>query len=174
MTVIEWIAKYWIEWVCALVSGGVILFAKRYIKMHKQVTEQEWKDKEKNMCGKIITNFDEKIKAVEKQSSEEDNRIHEDLDHIHNEIDNIQTKVSTVETGVLSIQGKQFRDYCSMLLETGHYITVEEYEEFETDYEVYKGLGGNHRGDALHDRVVDKIRAQMKAENNKIRYFKDE
>jgi hypothetical protein len=51
------------------------------------------------------------------------------------------------------------------LLGTGHYITVDEYEEFEADYATYKRLKGNHRGDALHDRVIDKVRAQMKAEN---------
>ena len=156
MQVLEWIAKYWVQWLCALISGGVVLFAKHYIKMHKQIVEEEQKNKEKAICNKIIENFDEKIKTVEEQSAEEDARIRDELDHIHTEID-------TVETGILSIQGKQFKDYCSKLLETGHYISVEEYEEFEAEYDVYKSLGGNHRGDALHDRVVDKVRAQMKA-----------
>lgn len=158
MEVLEWIAKYWINWVCALVAGGVVLFAKHYVKLQKQAMEDKWKDKEKNMCGKIICTLEEKIGAVEAQSVEEDNRLHEELDGVHKDVDN-------VSKGVLSIQGKQFRDYCGYLLTTGHYITVDEYEEFESEYEVYKCLGGNHRGDALHDRVVDKVQAQMRMEN---------
>lgn len=174
MEVLQWIAKYWVEWLCTLITGGVILFAKRYISMHKKVIEQEWKDKEKHMCGKIIENFDEKIHKVEQQSSEEDTRIHEELDGLHVELDDIHDDIGHLGSGILSIQGKQFKDYCERLLQTGHYIDVEEYEEFESEYEVYKSLGGNHRGDALHDRVVDKVRAQMKAENNAIHYFKEE
>lgn len=120
--------------------------------------EEKWKEKEKNMCGKIITTIEEEIKKVESASKKEDEKIHCELDEVHSDIDN-------VSSGVLSIQGKQFRDYCEYLLQAGHYITVDEYEEFESEYEVYKCLGGNHRGDALHDRVVDKVQAQMRAEN---------
>lgn len=158
MEVLEWIAKYWVQWLCGLVAGGVVLFAKHYIKLQKKAMEDKWSDKEKNMCGKIICTLEEKIGAVELQSKEEDNKIHIELNEIHKDID-------TMESGILSIQGKQFRDMCERLLQSGHYITVDEYEEFESEYIVYKGLGGNHRGDALHDRVVDKVQAQMRAEN---------
>lgn len=163
MNVLEWIAKYWINWLCALVAGGVVLFAKHYVKLQKQALDDKWKEKEKNMCGKIIATFEDEIKEVEAKSKEEDNKLHEELNKVHNDVDN-------VSKGVLSIQGKQFRDYCEVLLTSGHYISVDEYEEFESEYEVYKGLGGNHRGDALHDRVVDKVQAQMRAEN---RSFED-
>jgi len=100
------------------------------------------------MCGKIITTFDTKISEVEKKSSEEDALI-------HNELDKINTEVDTIESGILSIQGKQFRELCEELL-TQDYITVEEYEDFEAEYDIYKSLGGNHKGDALHARVVAK------------------
>lgn len=159
MEVLEWIAKYWVNWLCMLVAGGIALFAKHYVKLQKKALEDKWADKEKTMCGKILCTLEEKITAVENQSKEEDSRIQRDLDHLHQEID-------TIESGILSIQGKQFRDYCERLLEAGYYITVDEYEEFESEYEVYKGLGGNHRGDALHDRVIDKVQAQMRKENH--------
>lgn len=158
MEVLEWIAKYWINWLCVLVAGGISLFAKHYVKLQKQAMAEKWQEKEKSMCGKIIENFDEKITKVEAQSQAGDQSLRNELDHIHQE-------VNTMESGILSIQGKQFRDNCERLLEHGHYITVDEYEEFETEYGVYKSLGGNHRGDALHDRVVDKVQAQMRAEN---------
>lgn len=158
MEVLEWIAKYWVNWLCALAAGGIALFAKHYVKLQKEKMEHKWAEKEKNMCGKIISTLEDRIGAVEKQSSEEDKRIHKELDEIHKDVD-------SMESGILSIQGKQFRDFCEHLLAMGHYITVDEYEEFEIEYEVYKGLGGNHRGDALHDRVVDKVQVQMRKEN---------
>ena len=158
MEVLEWIAKYWINWLCVLVASGITFFAKHYVKLQKQHMEQKWAEKEKNMCGNIICTLEEKIGAVEIQSKDEDIKLHEELDHVHSDL-------NTINSGILSIQGKQFKDFCRELLEKGHYITVDEYEEFEAEYEVYKGLGGNHRGDALHDRVVDKVQAQMHAEN---------
>ncbi len=165
MEVLEWIAKYWVNWVCLLASGAIAWFAKHYIKLQKAAIEQKkkdleqkWEDKEKNMCGQIITKLEEEITAVEYSSKEEDEKIHKELNDVHEDL-------AHVSSGVLSIQGKQFRDYCEHLLQTGHYITVDEYEEFETEYSTYKRLGGNHRGDALHDRVVDKVKVQMENEN---------
>ena len=158
MEVLEWIAKYWVNWLCMLIAAGIGIFAKNYVKLQKKAMEDKWADKEKNMCGKIITTLEERIGEVETESQDEDERLHSELDHIH-------TEINAIETGILSIQGKQFRDMCERLLEQGHYINVDEYEEFESEYTVYKGLGGNHRGDALHDRVIDKVQAQMRAEN---------
>ena len=58
--------------------------------------EEKWKEKEKNMCGKIITTIEEEIKKVESASKEEDEKIHCELDEVHTDIDN-------VSSGVLSI-----------------------------------------------------------------------
>lgn len=159
MEILEWLGKYWLEWLCGLVATGALFFAKHYIKIQKQVNEEKWKNKEKNMCGKIITTLEDRIQGVEDKSAAEDVIIHKELDKIHSEVD-------TVESGILSVQGKQFREMCEDLLKQD-YITVEEYEEFEEEYAVYKGLGGNHRGDSLHARVVAKVDKQNnKPENN--------
>ena len=152
MEILEWLGKYWLEWLCGLVATGALFFAKHYIKIQRQVNEEKWKDKEKNMCGKIITTLENKIQGVEDKSAAEDVILHNELDKIHSEVD-------TIESGILSIQGKQFREMCEDLLKQD-YITIEEYEEFEEEYAVYKSLGGNHRGDSLHARVVAKCDKQ--------------
>ena len=152
MEVLDWLGRYWLEWLCGLIAGGALFFAKHYIKMQKQISEDKWKDKEKNMCGKIITTLENKIQGVEDKSAAEDIIIHNELDKIHSEVD-------TIESGILSIQGKQFREMCEDLVKQD-YITIEEYEEFEEEYAVYKSLGGNHRGDSLHARVVAKCDKQ--------------
>lgn len=152
MEILEWLGRYWLEWLCGLVATGALFFAKHYIKIQKQVNEEKWKNKEKNMCGKIITTLEDRIQGVEDKSAAEDVIIHKELDKIHSEVD-------TVESGILSIQGKQFREMCEDLLKQD-YITIEEYEEFEEEYAIYKSLGGNHRGDSLHARVVAKCDKQ--------------
>ena len=172
--VLQWIAQYWVSWACALIAGGVALFAKRYISMERKAAEEKWKDKEKNMCGKIITNFDEKIEQVEKNSGEKETKIYKEIDkmrkdlnekddNIYKDLNSVHLEVNTIKSGILSIQGKQFRELCIELLKKD-YITIEEYEDFENEYSVYKSLGGNHRGDALHARVVAKYDKQTSKE----------
>ena len=168
--ILQWIAQYWVSWVCALIAGGVIFFAKRYISMEKQAAEEKWKDKEKNMCGKIINNFDEKICEVKESSNIKENKLYQEIDAMRkamqdkdgaicNDLTSIHTEVNTIQNGILSIQGKQFREYCRELLKKD-VISLDEYEDFEMEYEVYKSLGGNHKGDSLHARVVEKFDKQ--------------
>lgn len=161
--VLAWIGTHWIEWLFCLVGAGLVFFAKHHVKTYKTLMEEKWKDKEKNMCGKIITTFEEKINEVEENSSQEDKNIKEELTNLREEMQQRDTamhrELGSLQDGILSIQGKQFRELCEDLLKQD-YITIEEYEDFEAEYSVYKSLGGNHRGDALHARVVAKVDKQ--------------
>ena len=163
MDALQWIAQYWINWACALIAGGVIAFAKHYIKIQKEALDKKWQEKEKNMCGKIICTFENNLDEVRKKSSEREASIRNDLTNMHDELvkkdTEIKKNIDTLQDGILSIQGKQFRELCKDLLKKD-YITIEEYEDFEAEYAVYKSLGGNHRGDALHERVVKKCDKQ--------------
>ena len=170
MEILEWLGKYWLEWLCGLIATGVIFFAKRYIFMEKKNAEEKWKDKEQNICNKIISNFDEKISEIKTASNDKEGKFYESVQTVQNNLDksdkiifddlsSIHGEVDTIESGILSIQGKQFRDMCEDLLQQDH-ISVDEYQEFEEEYSVYKKLGGNHRGDALHERVVAKFDKQ--------------
>lgn len=126
------------------------------------------------MCGKIITNFEDKIEEVKANSSEKEKGIYKELDamrtdmntqdsNICNDLNNIHKTVDVITNGILSIQGKQFRDMCEELL-SQDYISIEEYEDFEDEYAVYTSLGGNHKGDSLHARVVAKCDKQTSKE----------
>ena len=48
-----------------------------------------------------------------------------------------------------------------MLLAEDHFITMEEFEEEESEYATYKELHGNHTGDALHKAVCEKYYSQI-------------
>lgn len=170
MEILEWLGKYWLEWLCGLIATGALFFAKHYIKIQRQVNEEKWKEKEQNMCNKIISNFDEKISGIKTVSNDKESQLYKSVQTVQNNLDksdkiifddlsNIHSEVNIIESGILSIQGKQFRDMCEDLLQQDH-ISVDEYQEFEEEYSVYKKLGGNHRGDALHERVVAKFDKQ--------------
>ena len=47
--ILEVIVKYWVQWLCALVAGGVIFFARRYIKLERQALEEKWNEREQRM-----------------------------------------------------------------------------------------------------------------------------
>ena len=108
----------------------------------------------KEIRAEIVEELEGKIEEVRQHSDENDKKIQKDISELEN-------GVQRLSVGVLSLQGKQFKEYCRELLQPGHTITVSEYEDFESEYEVYKTLNGNHKGDLLHERVVDKFNAQL-------------
>ena len=75
---------------------------------------------------------------------------------LQNQISNLSDEMRSLKKGLLSIQGKEFRANCRKLLEDGHEITLDEWEEIDADHEAYNGLGGNHKGDQLYGLVKKK------------------
>ena len=148
------IVKYWVEWLCGLVALAVTFGAKHYIKLQKQSIEKQREEHDEALK-------EESIKTLEKEIQEEVNKSDRADAQVKADIEVMQSQLENLSTGLLSIQGKQFRENCLYLLDTEHTITFPEYEQFEEDYVAYKALGGNHRGDALHDRVVEKFNAQI-------------
>ena len=143
-------AKYWLEWVFGLIALGISFGAKHYVKLQKQSWEHKWQEQKNKAKDEVIEKLEKEIAEEVAKSEAVDKQLEADIEVIQNTLDNLTA-------GILSIQGKQFRDHCILLLRQDHIITVEEYEEFEEEYQAYKNLGGNHRGDALHDRVVEKF-----------------
>lgn len=152
---LDFIVKYWIEWVCGLIAAGVVFLAKHYVLMQKRILEQKWKEREEEAKNSVIQVLENELKEEISKSDKADEEMKEQIDGLYYQMENLTT-------GILSIQGKQFRDCCLLLLENGHEISVQEYEQFESDYVAYKALGGNHNGDALHDRVIEKFTNQLK------------
>ena len=158
MDVLQWIASYWVTWLCALIAGGVILFAKHYIKLQKKQFEDILEEREAATKEAVISSLKERMDLFEASSTNEDIRFNGEIEQLSNEVKDLRI-------GILSIQRKQFIDECKKLLEAGHSISLAEYEQIEEDHLAYKALGGNHNGDALHERVVDKVKTQINAIN---------
>ena len=152
--IVEVIIKYWVQWVCALVAAGVVFFARRYVKLERKALEDKWKEREQKAKNEVMEKITKDHEEEVAQLKDEDRKIRADIESLYLSLENLNT-------GILSLQGMQFRDTCEWLLSPDHYITVQEYEQFEEDYVAYKGLGGNHRGDALHKSVIEKFNKQL-------------
>lgn len=151
---IEIITKYWVQWVCGLGATGIVIWAKHIIKLEKNSVKIIKEQKMKEMRTEIVEELENKIEEVRQVSNEADKRMQE-------EINQVKIGITNLNAGVLSLQSKQFREECVYLLQKDHFITIDEYEQFEEDYAAYKNLGGNHNGDALHSRVVEKFASQV-------------
>ena len=132
---LEFILQYWIEFLFGLVVtvGGFII--KRLLKSYKQERAEEKK---------------EFLKEIQKEiKSEFTGRDQKDIE--------FQNEIKALKNGLLSIQGRAFKASCKKLLEEGHEITLEEYEEITKDHDAYNSLGGNHNGDQLYRLVRQKV-----------------
>lgn len=127
------------------IVGVLTWWVKRYLKLeheHNKSEQQKFRKDILNEAQEDNKKLDARIDAVEKQ-----------LNHFLG--------------ALLSLQGSLFREFCEELLEPGRVITIDEFEQFENDYQVYKSLGGNHRGDTLHDSVVRKFNKHVQKEEIK-------
>lgn len=86
--IIEVIVKYWVQWVCALIAGGVVFFARRYIKLERKALEDKWAEREKKAKDYVLQKFsDERDKEVA-LLRDEDKKIRADIEAIYLALDN--------------------------------------------------------------------------------------
>lgn len=97
--------------------------------------------------------------------NERDQRFQEEDNRLHNEINELKDDFKIMKGGILSIQGRDFKADCRILLQRDHDITLNEYEAILEAHSVYKSLGGNHEGDALFSMVQAKYQNYLNAGN---------
>lgn len=140
--VLDFIIKYWLEFVLGIVATGLSIACKKIYKMYKSEKQhQKTKEQKEFYAGleKLIKQGNEESKAADKI---------------------LQDQIDVVTQGVLNIQKRHFKQECRELLKENHEITLEEYETANEDHDIYNALGGNHDGDTLFDMV------RKKATNN--------
>lgn len=151
---IEFIIKYWVQFLLGVVAASITWFAKRFMALHKAKIEADRVKRYGELENKIVQKIEKEINKESLESRQADERMEK-------EISQLADNVNGLTIGVLSIQGREFRHQCRALLKEDHVISIDEYEQFEEDYEAYKALKGNHKGDALHDSVVEKFNTQV-------------
>mgnify|MGYP003458818593 FL=1 len=172
------VLKYWVEFLLASVVGIVGFFGKRYLKLEKEDRKREQTEffeklakniqqENTNMINSLSNKYNELEHEVEGQYTEITTEVSKamiagrdeskaDDEVLQDQISNLSDEMRSLKKGLLSIQGKEFRANCRKLLEDGHEITLDEWEEIDADHEAYNGLGGNHKGDQLYSLVKKK------------------
>lgn len=151
---LEVITQYWVLWLCGLLAGAVIYVVKRWTKLERENMVNDRHQEISAMRKEIVDKLEGEIAVEVKKSNESDLQIRADLEVLENGLDNLTR-------GILSLQGAIFKQECRRLLESGHVITLEEYEQCVEDHEAYNGLGGNNRGDSLFSSVEIKWKNQL-------------
>ena len=172
------VLKYWVEFLLASVVGIVGFFGKRYLKLEREERKREQTEffeklakniqkENTNMINSLSNKYNELEHEVEDQYTEITTEVSKamvagrdeskaDDEILQKQISNLSNEMKSLKKGLLSIQGKEFRANCRKLLEDGHEITLDEWEEIDADHEAYNGLGGNHKGDHLYELVKKK------------------
>ena len=132
---LEFILKYWIEFLFGIVIAIGSYMIKRTLKSFRQERAEE---KETFLNG-----IKKEIRAEFERSNKRETELAE--------------QIKVLKAGLLSIQGRTFKSNCRRLLDPNHDITLEEYEEITKDHEAYNSLGGNHNGDQLYVLVRKKV-----------------
>lgn len=171
-TIIGIILKYWVEFLLGAVVAGGTFFLKRYLKLEREDRERKQKEfydnltdsmraEYKSAMSKLLSQDENIVKDMEKRCNKIKDEFRADDACLQKQIDNVSIEMSAIRAGLLSIQGKEFRESCRRLLAENHTITLDEWEEIDSDHDAYNGLGGNHRGDALYSMVKKKAESTL-------------
>lgn len=135
---LDFIIKYWVQFLCGVIATGLAVFSKKIIKLIKTAINKKIADE----CHKEL----ELLKSEITQNIA-------DL-RTENQMQNEKTQI--ICDGVLNIYANQFKSYCRLLLQENYIITLDEFENCQNEYEMYKKMGGNGKGDVLYKLVLEK------------------
>lgn len=142
---LDFVITYWLEFLFGLAAASITFLIKRYYDLRKKEQNQGRSDFKTEIIGAINDSF-----------KEEREKTNQEITSIKDEVLKVHDSTQTLKAGLLNVQGKNFMEQCYFLLESGHIITKEEYEDIEEDHDVYNALDGNHKGDELFRVVSEK------------------
>lgn len=170
--VLLFIQKWWLEFVLGGLGVGITFVARHYWKLAKENKEQADKEKKEAFRQELTNEVKNLIKEVQEQVrndiENESTQVREEMaeyetndgqritclegraDILENTLNAVVSNLELIKNGLLAVQGHEFRNKCRKLLRQ-ETITLDEYEQLESDHIAYNGLGGNHKGDSLFD-----------------------
>lgn len=136
--VLEFIGKYWLEFLLGAITTGLSIACKKIYQLYKNEQKHQKTEEQKEFYNKIE-------KLILKGS--EESRLGDEK---------LQQQINVMQGGILSLQGRTFKQECREFLRPEKDFTLEEFENLQDEYYVYKNLGGNHDGDTLFELVKKK------------------
>lgn len=157
----ETVTAYWIKWACAIVAGLLAIFFKKICKVFKDSAEY-FKAKNKKA---YLQEIDTKIERYHTEVNEKIEEYHSEVEEFKNislgadqdhddKMEKILSAIDELRQGVLSSHFNMLLNK-AMSFVNAEWISVEDLEIFEEEYEVYKHLHGNGHMDSW----VKKVRA---------------
>lgn len=150
----EIIAKYWIEFLCAIVGAGLTAAFVKIKTTYKKGRTAEADERK----TEIINAVKDVVKAENKKLS---TKVKQNIDSLQTSLEDLRDEFIILQNGVLSTQGREFKDDCRRLLEADHHITLCEFEHLQKEHNVYNSLGGNSDGDELFRLVQLKFEGEI-------------
>ena len=136
---IEFLAKYWLT----IVFGLIAAWLGKELNHYKQLLKKEKEDQKQKEIDNLIAD----IKKYVDETFQETEASHKKL-----------------YKAVLDVQQKQFLHDCYEFLNLNREISLEEYKNLYTDYNIYTSLGGNGIGTMLFEKVEEKYSNQLFSE----------
>ncbi len=159
--VLEVIVKYWLQFFLGILASGLTALCTYFYTLYKKEKQKKKSEAEDRFIGEVerlITDNNHSIMKIirdeELASKKADVQSQEQMEQIKNDL-------IVLTEGMLSIQGKQFKDECRVLLKEGHVISLQEYENITNEHRIYNALKGNHEGDSLYGLVKVKYEAGL-------------
>lgn len=147
---IDFIVKYWVEFLFGLIISGATVAYNFIAKQMKKNRQEQFDSQLNTLYVKITDSFNEKMTPLQ----EEDKHINSRIDQLHNDLE-------VMRDGILSLHRRRFVDDCRKLLNQESEITQEDYERLKREHRTYNALGGNHEGDEMYNLFLKKYEAQL-------------
>ncbi len=158
---VDFIIQYWLQFLLGIVASGLTILCTRLYYLWKKERKAQRREVEGRIISAVKTLIEDNDKEVRKIIREEEKASAKADEIIEAKMNQIQKDLVILTEGMLSIQGRQFKEDCRKLLQEGHVISLDEYENITHEHDVYNQLQGNHEGDSLFSLVKVKYEANL-------------
>ena len=136
---IEFLAKYWLT----ILFGLIAAWLGKKLNHYKQLLDKEKEDQKKKESDNLIADVKKYVDETFKETEESHKKLYK---------------------AVLDVQQKQFQRDCQEYLNLDRELSLEEFKNLYTDYDIYTSLGGNGIGSMLFEKVEEKYSNQLFSE----------
>ena len=136
---IEFLAKYWLT----ILFGLIAAWLGKKLNHYKQLLNKEKEDQKKKESDDLVADIKKYVDETFKGTEESHKKLYK---------------------AVLDVQQKQFQRDCYEYLNLDREISLEEFKNLYTDYNIYTSLGGNGIGSMLFEKVEEKYTNQIFSE----------
>lgn len=156
---IDFIIKYWLEFLFGLIVMGlsaIVAYYKKQYKKLKEIKKNEEREALENIVSDTLKNaqnqkmikdiIDEKVDKIQKESSSED-------ENLQNSLNEIKQNLKSLQDGFVVFFYDRLKDYSILLLDKP-FIYLDELENFQGLYDSYKALGGNGHMEEFYHRIT--------------------